>query len=185
MKVPVLILPGWLNSGPQHWQSLWERDHPEYRRVQQKNWDLPKRKDWVATLDAAVAVCSARPVLVAHSLGCATIAHWAASHSRPVHGALLVAPTDLARAEAPEALHDFRPIPMNKLPFPSILVAGSNDPWLTMERAREFATAWGSRFENAGPAGHINADSGFGPWPIGEMLLGELMSDRRESAARS
>jgi len=74
---------------------------------------------------------------------------------------------------------------MNKLPFPSILVASSNDPWLTMECAREFATAWGSQLENAGPAGHINADSGFGPWPIGEMLLGELMSSQRERAARS
>ena len=185
MNVPVLILPGWLNSGPQHWQSLWERDHPEYRRVQQKNWDLPKREDWVATLDAAIAACSAPPVLVAHSLGCATIAHWAAKDPRPVHAALLVAPTDLAREEAPEALHDFRPIPMNKLPFPSILVASSNDPWLTMARAREFASAWGSRLENAGPGGHINADSGFGPWPIGEMLLGELISGRRERAARS
>jgi len=185
MKPPVLILPGWLNSGPKHWQSLWERDHPEFRRVQQKDWETPKREDWVATLDAAIAACSAPPVLVAHSLGCTTIAYWATQHSRPVHAALLVAPTDLERAEAPEALHNFRPIPMKKLPFPSIVVASSNDPWLTMERAREFANAWGSRLENAGSAGHINADSGFGSWPIGEMLLGELMSGHRERAARS
>jgi len=158
MKAPVLILPGWLNSGPQHWQSLWERDHPEFRRVQQKNWENPLIGDWVSNLDAAIAGCAAPP--------------------------LLVAPTDLERAEAPEALHNFRPIPMVRLPFPSIVVASSADPWLTMERARAFASAWGSRFENAGPAGHINADAGFGPWPMGEMLLGELMSDRHAKVAR-
>ncbi len=184
MKALVLILPGWLNSGAQHWQSLWERDHPEFRRVQQKSWDIPLVGDWVGNLDAAIAQCAAPPMLVAHSLGCATIAHWAAKYSRPVHAALLVAPTDLERAEAPEALHNFRPIPMVRLPFPSIVVASSADPWLTMERARAFASAWGSRLENAGPSGHINADAGFGPWPMGEMLLGELMSDRHVKVAR-
>jgi predicted alpha/beta hydrolase family esterase len=185
MKAPVLVLPGWLNSGPQHWQSLWERDHPEFRRVRQKDWNNPLVADWVTRLDDAIAGCSGPPVLVAHSLGCATIAHWASKHSRPVHGALLVAPTDLERSEAPEALHNFRPIPRARLPFPSIVVASSNDPWLTMERAAEFSSAWGSRLENAGPAGHINADAGFGPWPMGEMLLGELMSSRTQMAGRS
>src|ERR1051325_2702584 len=116
MKAPVLILPGWLNSGPQHWQSLCERYHPELRRVQ--HWENPMLGDWVETLDAAIAQCGAPPVLVAHSLGCATIAHWAAKRSRPVRGALLVAPTDLERVEAPAALRNFRPIPMVRLPFP-------------------------------------------------------------------
>ena len=74
---------------------------------------------------------------------------------------------------------------MKKMSFPSILVASTSDPWLSLKRAREIAYAWGSRLENAGDAGHINADSGFGPWPMGEMLLGELMSDRRDKAARS
>ena len=184
MKIPVLILPGWLNSGPQHWQSLWERDHPEFRRVQQKDWETPLREDWVARLDDAVIHCGAPPLLVAHSLGCAAIAHWAEKHTRAVHGALLVAPTDLSRPEVPEALLSFRPMPMKKLPFPSILVSSSSDPWLSVKRAREVAYAWGSRFENAGPAGHINSDAGFGPWPMGEMLLGELMSGRRERAGR-
>ena len=185
MKAPVLILPGWLNSGPQHWQSLWERDHSEFRRVQQKDWDTPLREDWVARLDDAVLHSAAPPVLVAHSLGCTTVAHWAEKHTRAVHAALLVAPTDLSRPEVPDELHSFRPIPTKKLPFPSILVASTSDPWLSVKRAREIAYAWGSRFESAGPAGHINADSGFGPWPMGEMLLGELMSDRRERAGRS
>src|SRR5258708_32412726 len=110
--------------------------------MQERDWENPMREDWVARLDDAVVRSPKPPVLVAHSLGCATIAHWATKHTRPVHGALLVAPTDLERAEAPEALHNFRPIPMVRLAFPSIVVASSADLWLTMERAREFATAW-------------------------------------------
>jgi predicted alpha/beta hydrolase family esterase len=185
MRPPVLILPGWLNSGPQHWQSLWERDHPEFRRVQQRDWETPLLADWVARLDDAVVHTSTPPVLVAHSLGCVTVAHWAEKHSRRIHGALFVAPTDLSRPEVPDALAGFRPIPMKRFSFPSILVASTSDPWLSVKRAREIAYAWDSRLENAGDAGHINADSGFGPWPTGEMLLGDLISGRSSKAARS
>jgi predicted alpha/beta hydrolase family esterase len=171
---PILILPGYLNSDSDHWQSHWERDHPEYRRVQQRDWDAPVRAEWVAALDAAIAAAEAPPVLVAHSLGCVTIAHWAAAHARPIRGALLVAPADIEQPEFAALFATFAPVPLAPLPFPSILVASANDTYCSFARSEQFATAWGSRFVTLGLAGHINADAGYGPWPQGQRLLAEL-----------
>jgi serine hydrolase len=173
---PVLVLPGYDNSGPQHWQTLWERAHPEYRRVQQQSWTAPVCDDWVAALDAAIVAAPALPVLVAHSLGCHAIAHHAARHRRPVHGALLVAPPNVDDPDFPPVIQGFRPIPRAPLPFPSIVVSSADDWYMPIEDARELARAWGSRFVALERAGHINADAGFGPWPEGERLLAELMA---------
>ena len=171
---PVLILPGYDNSGPEHWQSLWEKAHPEYRRVQQRSWTEPVCADWVGALDAAIAAATAPPVLVAHSLGCLAVAHHAVRHGRRVHGALLVAPPNVDDPEFPPMIKGFRPIPRTRLPFPSVVVSGSDDWYMAPDDARELARAWGSRFVLLDHAGHINADTGFGPWPEGESLLAEL-----------
>ena len=182
---PILVLPGLSDSGPGHWQTLLETKRPEARRVVQRDWERPKRTEWVEVLDRAVRACPEPPVLVAHSLGCITVAHWAASIPAPVRGAFLVAPSDVDRADAPEALRDFRPIPAARLPFPSIVVSSSNDPYLSVARSRELAAAWGSRWVDAGPAGHVNAAAGFGPWPLGEALVAELAGEGRPAAGVS
>ena len=174
MPRPVLILPGYDNSGPGHWQSLWEQAHPEYRRVQQKSWDAPVCDDWVAALDAAIAAAPAPPVLVAHSLGCITIAHHVTRHGRPIHGALLVAPPNVDDPDFPPLIQGFRPIPRAPLPFPSIVVSGSDDWFMAPDDARALAHSWGSRFVLLERGGHINTDAGFGRWPDGERLLAEL-----------
>lgn len=188
---PILVLPGLSDSGPGHWQTLLEAARPEARRVVQRDWERPKRADWVEALDRAVRACLEPPVLVAHSLGCITVAHWAAAIPAPVRdallvapvrGALLVAPSDVDRADAPEALHGFRPTPTARLPFPSIVVSSSNDPYLSVARSRELAAAWGSRWVDAGPAGHVNAAAGLGPWPLGEALVAELAGEGRRAA---
>ncbi|HEV3051135.1 MAG TPA: alpha/beta hydrolase [Longimicrobium sp.] len=172
----VLIVPGWTNSGPEHWQTLWERADPQrFCRVEQRDWDEPRVDDWVNALDAAIAAEPAPPVLVAHSLGCIAIAHWAARFARPVAGALLVAPPDVERADMPEPVRNFAPVPLRPLPFRSILVASDNDEYITLDRAKAFARAWGSELVHAGRAGHINTDAGFGPWPEGERLLASLI----------
>jgi hypothetical protein len=166
---PILIIPGWNNSGPQHWQTLWEKAHPDYRRVEQDSWDKPRCGDWVARLDRYIAEAAAPPILVAHSLGSTAVAHWAAAHTRPVRGALLVVPPDLDSA----AVFDeggFTPVPRKRLPFPSVLVASADDPWCPMKVSEEFAEAWGSRLVNAGACGHLST----GAWPMGEALLAEL-----------
>lgn len=172
----VLIVPGWGNSGPDHWQSLWEEAGPDRVRVRQDDWDRPDLDRWVAALDAAVAACPGPPVLVAHSLGCTTVAHWAArTPTAPVRAALLVAPPDVDRVEQPELL-GFRPVPRAPLPFPALVVGSRNDPWTTGARAAEFAAAWGCGFTDAGEAGHLNSEAGYGPWPEGERLLAALLA---------
>jgi predicted alpha/beta hydrolase family esterase len=172
----VLILPGYDNSGPDHWQSLWEKAHPAFVRVQQKSWTAPVCDDWVAALDAAIAAAAAAPVLVAHSLGCLAIAHHAVRHRRAVHGALLVAPPNVDDPDFPPVIQGFRPIPRVPLPFASIVVSSSDDWFMAADDARELARAWGSRFVLIERGGHINADAGFGPWPEGERLLAELLA---------
>jgi predicted alpha/beta hydrolase family esterase len=172
----VLVLPGYGDSGAQHWQSRWEAADPRLRRVQQHDWLEPRLDDWVAALDRAVVACATPPVLAAHSLACALVAHWVERGRRGVRGALLVAPPDVeALAVVLDAVQSFAPVPLVRLPFPSIVVASDDDIYVTSERAQAFARAWGSRFVGLSGAGHINADSGFGEWPEGRALLDELV----------
>ncbi|GAB3482047.1 RBBP9/YdeN family alpha/beta hydrolase [Polaromonas eurypsychrophila] len=173
----VLVLPGWQNSGPGHWQSLWEAAHG-YQRVEQHDWMQPLRGDWIARLEDVVLGSSEQVVLVAHSLGCILTAAWAA-HSRNtgrVKAALLVAPPDVDREEVRQMLTSWAPVPMNKLPFPSVVLASSRDPYCRPERAREFAAVWNAEFLDAGPLGHLNADSGLADWPGAHDQLERLMA---------
>jgi predicted alpha/beta hydrolase family esterase len=171
----ILILPGLYDSGPEHWQSHWERVLPDTVRVVQRDWDTPARADWVATLERAVSDTRPGVVLVGHSTACALIAFWAAETTRTVRGALIVAPSDTEAPSYPAGPTGWRPMPNARLPFPSIVVASSNDEYVTLDRARTFAEAWGSSFVNIGKAGHINSASGLGDWPRGRELLAELM----------
>jgi predicted alpha/beta hydrolase family esterase len=173
----VLLLPGWQNSGPQHWQSLWEQRHG-YHRVEQSDWDRPLRGDWVTRLEEVLLTRDEPAVLVAHSLGCMLTAAWASITKNPqrVKAALLVAPGDPEREELREPLRTWSPVPLQRLPFPSVLLAARNDPYCAQERARLFAHAWGSTFMDYRDAGHINADSGLASWPEGHVLLLDLMT---------
>jgi hypothetical protein len=172
----ILVLPGWHNSGPEHWQTRWELSHG-YQRVQQHDWDRPLRGDWLIQLEESV-LASAKPVvLVAHSLACIQVAAWAA-HSRNtgrVHGALLVAPSDVERAPLREQLPGWSPIARQALPFSSRLVASRNDPFCSFERAAGLAQDWACPLTDAGNAGHLNAQANLGDWPFGHGLLLELM----------
>jgi predicted alpha/beta hydrolase family esterase len=166
------IVPGLGSSGPAHWQTYFERENPAFTRIQQREWDAPDRAEWVDTLEQALAGEDlANVVLVAHSLGCATVAHWAVAHGHRIKGALLVAPSDVDTARfATFPTTGFGPMPLQRLPFPSTVVTSTTDDWVSAARARQFAEAWGSELVNIGPAGHINAASGFGDWPAGLAL---------------
>ncbi len=172
------------DSGPEHWQTHWERADPSFIRVKQRDWATPSRADWVATLEAAVASAGPDVVLVAHSTACALVAFWAATTKRTVRGALIVAPSDTEAPSYPEGPTGWRPMPLERFSFPSIVVASSNDQYCTLPRARAFASAWGSRFVAIGAAGHINSDSGLGAWPTGRALLSTLMTTRVETFRR-
>jgi len=180
VSTTTLILPGLFNSGPEHWQSHWERLDPSCVRIEQADWETPRCADWVAGLDAAVALLEGDAVLVAHSSACAQVAHWALNAAPEqlarVRGALLVAPSDPAGPAFPVGPTGFGPIPENRLPFPSIVVASTDDEYVTLARAEAYAAAWGSRLVHAGAAGHLNSASGLGAWPAGYALLEELRS---------
>lgn len=165
----IVVVPGYTDSGPDHWQTRWQRKLSTARRVEQDDWVRPVREAWMARLVETVARCQRPVVLVAHNLGVIVVAHAAAS-LREVRGAFLVAPADVEQADLPEAIdRSFAPIPCDPLPFPSLLVASRSDPYCAYRRAEDLAFAWGSALLDAGEAGHINAAGGYGPWPEGLM----------------
>jgi uncharacterized protein len=170
-----LIIPGLGNSGPEHWQTFFEQSGPNFFRIEQQEWDAPDCEDWVKTIDQQIRQFDpASVVLIGHSLGCTTIAHWAARYKTRIKGALLVAPSDIEQPVYTFPATGFSPIPLLSLPFTSIVVASEDDPWVSLERAKLFASNWGSGFINIGKAGHINLAAGFGPWPQGLELLQQL-----------
>jgi uncharacterized protein len=177
--IPILIIPGLGGSGPHHWQTYLERSFPGASRVNQDDWDRPDRDAWIERLIAAVEA-SPGAVLVAHSLGCAVVAHVAAVRpDLPVAAALLVAPVDVDREhDGSDRFRSFAPLPFTPLPFHSVVVASADDPYMTLARARAFADDWGAEFVDAGALGHINVDAGFGPWPDGERMLRTLLTIR-------
>lgn len=167
----VLTLSGLWDSGPQHWQTHWERKHG-WQLVPHRDFATPDREEWVGELDAAIGACSEPPVLAAHSLACTLVSWWAQSGSRHrIAGAFLVAPSDVDAASYPDCTTGFQPMQLQPLPFPSLVVASSDDIYVSEARARQFAQAWGSALHVIGAAGHINGDAGYGPWPEGERLL--------------
>ncbi len=182
-----LLVPGLDNSGPTHWQSVWERERHDCQRVELGCWNEPNRNVWMSRLDHAIGRADAPVVLVAHSLGCLAVAWWASllgeGASGPVRGALLVAPPDVERAGSDPRLRRFSPAPRAILPFPAIVVASADDAYASLERSREMAGDWLADFVDVGEAGHINADSGLGAWQDGQRLL-ELLIDQDPAVSR-
>ena len=175
----VLLLPGWQNSGPDHWQSRWEALYG-YRRVDQHDWMTPRRGDWMARLEETILAADEAVVLVAHSLGCILTAAWA-SHSRHtarVRAAFLVAPGDAEQDSLRAVLPSWSPVSMQRLPFPSQLVGSRDDPYCSFERVLAMGQAWGSTFTDLGNAGHINAETGLGDWPEGHDWLQHLIETK-------
>ena len=173
-----LLLPGLGNSGVDHWQSHWSMAFPNASRVLQDDWDTPQLPDWLARLDNAVAQGKRPAILIAHSLGVAVAVHWLASREPGrVKAAFLVAPSDVESADhTPDTIRNFAPLPRTRLPVPTITVASSDDPFVTLERACTFASDWGSAFHDAGALGHLNGVSRLGLWPQGLVLLGRLLN---------
>lgn len=182
-----LILPGWQGSPDEHWQSHWQRTLPNASRVEQADWDLPEREAWVTALERAIDAERTPVILIAHSLGCVTVAHWARQADpdvlRRVRGALLVAPADVERPGCPEPLRGFAPIPQASLPFPTLLVGSDNDHAASTPRALELARHWGAEPAILAGAGHINVKSGHQRWEQGFAYLYRLQG-RIEQLAR-
>ncbi len=173
----ILIIPGYTNSGENHWQTRWQSKLKTARRVEQAEWSKPVREDWVRRVADEVNAAEKPVILVAHSLGVPTAIHAIPEFRKKVAGAFLVAPPEVTNpAIRPKHLMTFGPYPEDPLPFPSITIASRNDPFGSFEHAENIAVAWGSFLIDAGQSGHINAESGHGPWPEGTMVFTQFLS---------
>lgn len=176
----VVVVPGLNDSGPAHWQTDWCSRFPQWKRVRQQSWERGDLDAWIGAIAASLAQCRRPAVLVAHSFGALASAQVAASLPERIAAALLVAPA------APQRFGVEERLPQRPLPVPSLLLASRNDPWLAHSGAVELARLWGSTLVDLGEAGHVNADSGYGPWPAGlealEALLSSLAPRRGDKA---
>ena len=176
----ILTIPGYTSSGPDHWMTRWESKLSAARRVEQAEWAKPVAEDWTARVAEAIEAAEKPVVAVAHSLGCSTLVK--AIEGNPnlgqwVRGAFLVAPPDVENPDIrPRHLMTFGPSPTTPLPFPSLVVASRNDPFCAYDKADEMAATWGSLLVDAGESGHINAESGHGPWPEGTMVFSRFLN---------
>jgi len=169
------IIPGLGGSGSDHWQTWLENSQPNFQRVIQNDWNNPDIQEWAATIEKTlVGYNPDSVVLVAHSLGCLTVAEWAGRYNKKIKAALLVAPPDEQLLQSKLQKRLFEQIPLKKLNFETILVASANDPWATIDKAELYARNWGSKFVNIGNAGHINDLSGHGEWEEGLEFLYSL-----------
>ncbi|MCH4539365.1 alpha/beta hydrolase [Ochrobactrum sp. POC9] len=173
----ILIIPGYTNSGPDHWQTRWESKLSTARRVQQAEWSKPVREDWIGEVVKAAHAATKPIVLVAHSLGVAAAVHALPQFQHKVAGAFFVAPPDVSNDKIrPKHLMTFGPYPRERLPFPAITVVSRNDPFSSFEAAEDVVKDWGAMLIDAGESGHINSESGHGPWPEGSMVFAEFMT---------
>lgn len=172
-EIDILIVPGWTGSGPDHWQSRWEAKLSTARRVIQADLDTPRIDDWVRRIVAAVEAATRPAVIVAHGCGVTATVAAAPRLEGKLAGAFLVAPADFAGHDLWPAAHGgFATLSAHKLPFPAKLIGSSNDPYCSVERATELGAAWGADVSIIADAGHINTQSGYGPWPEGILTFG-------------
>ena len=177
MEKQIFIVPGWTNSGPGHWQSIWQLKNPSWIRIEQDNWITPTVSAWVSNIEKYVSSSLTPAILIGHSLGCVAIIKWAELTKLKIAGAFLVAPADVELSTTPKEIECFCPMPKKKLIFPSYLIASDNDPYLSLARATQFASWWGSKLTVVENAGHINTESGHGEWIEGQGLLNKFMCE--------
>ena len=184
----VVIVPGLRDHVAQHWQTLLlqklQQQNQSVYAVEPRGRENLSCAERVQALEAAVQRIDGPIILVAHSGGVISVAHWAAQTSRTVHAALLVAPPDfetplpagypsLAELDAGGWL----PVPREPLLFRSLVCTSQNDPLAALVKAQNMAADWGSKVLDLGAVGHLNPASGFGPWPRAEELIAALASD--------
>jgi predicted alpha/beta hydrolase family esterase len=188
MDAPLLIVPGYRGSGPDHWQSWLEQQQPRSTRVTGIDWQQPVLAQWAAVVRDALAKADEPQWIVAHSFGCLASVVAAADRPEQVAQLILVAPADPARFDCmglkPDHTNDRftleRALPTRKLHVRGLVISSRNDPWLAFDKATLLARNWGLALHDAGNAGHINAESGHGPWP---QLLKLLARRRGRTAA--
>ena len=166
---PILIVPGLRNSDEHHWQSLWQNQLPNSKRIQVDDWSTPDLEKWKAGIHAELSKLDKPAVIIAHSFGTLASASIAAEFPDKIAALFLVAPAD------PDKFHIARRLPQHPLRVPAIIIASSNDPWLSDSKAAYWALQWGTDFLRLKGVGHINSESNLGFWPEGIALLQTLL----------
>lgn len=182
-EADIVIVPGYGGSGPLHWQTRWQSKLSTARRIEQADWLSLEPEGWSRAVADAVNAAERPVILVAHSLGIPSLINARTAFRAPIAGAFLVAPPDLADPKLrPRALAGFGPYSRDPLPFPSVTVGSRTDPYCGLEVAEDLAAGWGSLFIDAGDAGHIDTDAGYGPWPEGSMVFAQFLSRLKAEA---
>ena len=166
-----VFVPGYGNSVNGHWQELWYHEMENSYWVDQKNWDNPVCSVWVETFNTLIQSIKEPIFLITHSLGGNTVIEWSRLYTASIIGAFFVVFPDVQGKNLPKEIIGYENPPLGKLPFPSVAIASTNDPYSTIERTIFFAEKWGSRVITVGDAGHVNVDAGFGHWPEGKKQL--------------
>lgn len=174
-RFPVLLVPGYSGGGPSHWMRVWHAANPHWARMALADWFSTSPQDWENALERALAPLPGGAVVIAHSLGCITVARHAARGGGGIAGAFLVAPSDVERAPDLPMLRGFGPIPRERLPFPCVVIASTDDPYASVARSTEWAGNWGAELRIPGALGHINSDSDLRTWPVGQALWEEFL----------
>jgi len=168
-RFDLVLVPGFKDSGPEHWQTLWQQQSNAFQRITQRRWDVADIELWIAAIQRLLAARGRPAVLIGHSLGALASCCLAADRHPQVVGLMLVAPAEPARFEAEDR------VPETGLGVPSVVVASRNDPIMRFHRAEHWSGLWGASLVDLGDVGHINAEAGFGPWPHGLDLVIGLM----------
>ena len=166
-----LILHGLGASGPGHWQTwLTARLRADAERVAYPDLpdpDLPSLAAWRGTLDGELAALPPGEVIVVcHSLACLLYLHHVAEGGPQADRALLVAPPSES-ADVPE-IQPFFPVPLPGLATGARLVCADADPYCPEGADALYGEPLGIPVDVLPGAGHINPETGFGPWPAAE-----------------
>lgn len=188
-EIDILVVPGIHDSGPGHWQSWLEREHTGCRRITGIDWASPVLADWAGRLRDDISRSQHPLIIVAHGFGCLASVTAVADRPDPVAGLVLVAPVSPRCFDFLGKFHNllihsaFRSIdaalPKQPLPCTGRIIASRNDPWLPFDEATTLAANWGFELHDAGTKGHLNEESGLGPWPF---LLDLLNSDIQQQS---
>lgn len=168
-RLDLVLVPGFKDSGPEHWQTLWQARVPSLLRITQRRWDNPDIELWIGAIKRLIDERGRPAVLIGHSLGALASCCLAADGHPLIAGLMLVAPAEPTRFEAEDR------VPERALGRPSLVVASQNDSVMRYARAEHWSRIWGAGLVDLGEAGHINAEAGFGPWPHGLNLLADLV----------
>ena len=166
----VLILHGYEGNTPDHWQTwLAGRLREGGHDVVDPDLPAPLEPDLAAWLDVLAGLRGESDVVVCHSLSCLLWLHHRSRGGPPAERVLLVAPPGpSAAAQVPE-LAGFFPVPLDPA-FATVtwLVHADDDPYCPEGAAELYGLPLQIRGELMRGAGHINPESGFGPWPWAE-----------------